>query len=174
MEVDPCARCAGVSENGGRDRLNVVAGDSGYSTIQSRSRRPPALRMKLALFADIHSNLEALTACLEHAKPQGAERYAFLGDLVGYGADPVAVLEVIERFAAQGAAVVLGNHNAVTVTRRIIGLTTLDFGTQLLQTVPPPNELGAAGMISVLPCLVLVALFHRRIITGLTEGLVKG
>ena len=117
MEVDPCARCAGVSENGGRDRLNVVAGDSGYSTIQSRSRRPPALRMKLALFADIHSNLEALTACLEHAKPQGAERYAFLGDLVGYGADPVAVLEVIERFADAGAAVVLGNHDAGVIGR---------------------------------------------------------
>ena len=44
--------------------------------------------MKLALFADIHSNLEALQACLAHARSQGAERFAFLGDLVGYGADP--------------------------------------------------------------------------------------
>ena len=26
----------------------------------------------------------------------------------------------------------------------------------------------------VLPCLLLVLLFHRRIIAGLTEGLVKG
>ena len=53
--------------------------------------------MKLALFADIHSNLEAITACLEHAQALGADRYAFLGDLVGYGADPVAVLDLIER-----------------------------------------------------------------------------
>ena len=73
--------------------------------------------MKLALFADIHSNLEAITACLAHAQALGAERYAFLGDLVGYGADPVAVLDLIERHATQGAVVVLGNHDAAALGR---------------------------------------------------------
>ena len=73
--------------------------------------------MKLALFADIHSNLEAITACLDHATALGAQRYAFLGDLVGYGADPVAVLDLIERHAAEGAVVVLGNHNAAALGR---------------------------------------------------------
>jgi diadenosine tetraphosphatase ApaH/serine/threonine PP2A family protein phosphatase len=73
--------------------------------------------MKLALFADIHSNLEAITACLAHAQALGAERYAFLGDLVGYGGDPVAVLDLIERHAANGAAVVLGNHDAAAIGR---------------------------------------------------------
>jgi diadenosine tetraphosphatase ApaH/serine/threonine PP2A family protein phosphatase len=73
--------------------------------------------MKLALFADIHSNLEALNACLVHARALGAERYAFLGDLVGYGADPVAVLDLIERHAAEGAVVVLGNHDAAAIGR---------------------------------------------------------
>lgn len=71
--------------------------------------------MKLALFADIHSNLEALGACLAHARALGAERYAFLGDLVGYGADPVAVLDLIEQYADNGAVVVLGNHDAAAV-----------------------------------------------------------
>lgn len=71
--------------------------------------------MKLALFADIHSNLEAITACLVHARALGAQRYAFLGDLIGYGADPVAVLDLIEQYAADGAVVVLGNHDAVAV-----------------------------------------------------------
>jgi diadenosine tetraphosphatase ApaH/serine/threonine PP2A family protein phosphatase len=71
--------------------------------------------MKLALFADIHSNLEAITACLAHARALGADRYAFLGDLVGYGADPVAVLDLIERHAADGAVVVLGNHDAAAI-----------------------------------------------------------
>ena len=73
--------------------------------------------MKLALFADIHSNLEAITACLAHAKALGARRYAFLGDLVGYGADPVAVLDLIERHAEDGAVVVLGNHDAAALGR---------------------------------------------------------
>ncbi|HEX8010247.1 MAG TPA: metallophosphoesterase family protein [Casimicrobiaceae bacterium] len=74
--------------------------------------------MKLALFADIHSNLEALSACLAHARGLGADRYAFLGDLVGYGADPVAVLDLIERHAQEGAVVVLGNHDAAVLGRR--------------------------------------------------------
>jgi len=73
--------------------------------------------MKLALFADIHSNLEAITACLSHAKALGADRYAFLGDLVGYGADPVAVLDLIEQHAADGAIIVLGNHDAAALGR---------------------------------------------------------
>ena len=75
--------------------------------------------MKLALFADIHSNLEAITACLLHAHALGADRYAFLGDLVGYGADPVAVLDLIEEHAAKGAVVVLGNHDAAAIGRPV-------------------------------------------------------
>lgn len=71
--------------------------------------------MKLALFADIHSNLEALTACLDHARTLGAQRYAFLGDLVGYGADPVAVIDLIERHSLEGAVVLLGNHDAAAI-----------------------------------------------------------
>jgi diadenosine tetraphosphatase ApaH/serine/threonine PP2A family protein phosphatase len=81
--------------------------------------------VKLALFADIHSNLEALTACLAHAKALGAQRFAFLGDLVGYGADPVAVLDVIEQHAAAGAIVVLGNHDAAAIGRPTPGLNAL-------------------------------------------------
>lgn len=71
--------------------------------------------MKLALFADIHSNLEALRTCLAHAQSHGAERFAFLGDLVGYGADPVAVLDLIQSYAAAGAVVVLGNHDVAAL-----------------------------------------------------------
>lgn len=71
--------------------------------------------MKLALIADIHSNLEALSACLAHAEAHGIERWAFLGDLVGYGADPEAVLDIVMAYAATGAVVVLGNHDAAAV-----------------------------------------------------------
>jgi diadenosine tetraphosphatase ApaH/serine/threonine PP2A family protein phosphatase len=71
--------------------------------------------MKLALFADVHSNLEALTACLDHAHHAGAEHLAFLGDLVGYGADPVAVVEMIAAHAERGAIVVRGNHDQAVV-----------------------------------------------------------
>ena len=59
--------------------------------------------MKLALFADVHANLEALEACMAHAAEEGAERHAFLGDLVGYGADPGPVLELVSASLARGA-----------------------------------------------------------------------
>jgi diadenosine tetraphosphatase ApaH/serine/threonine PP2A family protein phosphatase len=65
----------------------------------------------IALFADVHANLEALDACLNHARSRGAQRFAFLGDFVGYGADARAVIEVIERHAAGGALVLKGNHD---------------------------------------------------------------
>src|SRR5471030_1560408 len=77
------------------------------------------MKLKLALFADVHSNLEAISACLAHARALGAQRYAFLGDLVGYGADPVAVLDLIELYAADGAVVVLGNHDAAAIGRKV-------------------------------------------------------
>ena len=44
--------------------------------------------MLLAVFTDLHANREALEACFAHAQERSAEQYAFLGDLVGYGADP--------------------------------------------------------------------------------------
>lgn len=69
----------------------------------------------LALLSDIHANLEALDACLKHARQGGATRYAFLGNLVGYGADPQRVVEIVMRYAEEGAVVVLGNHDAAVV-----------------------------------------------------------
>lgn len=67
--------------------------------------------MRTALLADIHSNLEALQACLAHARREGADRFAFLGDLVGYGADPLACLDTIEGLVEDGALAVAGNHD---------------------------------------------------------------
>ncbi len=67
--------------------------------------------MKLALFADLHSNLQALQACLADARARGATHFAFLGDLVGYGADPSPVLDIVMALAEDGALVVRGNHD---------------------------------------------------------------
>ena len=108
--------------------------------------------MKLALFADVHSNLEALTACLAQAKALGAERYGFLGDLVGYGADPVAVLDLIEQHAAAGAVVVLGNHDAAALGRQVRGLS----GSALESAEWTRRQLGERqrGFLAGLPLVV--------------------
>jgi diadenosine tetraphosphatase ApaH/serine/threonine PP2A family protein phosphatase len=72
--------------------------------------------MLIALLTDIHSNREALSACLAHAGRSKVERYAFLGDFVGYGADPGWVLDTVMSFtAAHGALSVLGNHDAAVL-----------------------------------------------------------
>ena len=72
--------------------------------------------MKLALLSDIHANRQAFEACLEHAQHQGAQQFALLGDLVGYGADPVAVVERVQSLVAGGALVIKGNHDEMAVT----------------------------------------------------------
>ncbi len=71
--------------------------------------------MKLALVADLHANREAVTAVMAHAQEQGVERFAFLGDCVGYGADPGWVVELVREQVAHGALAVLGNHDLAAV-----------------------------------------------------------
>ncbi len=71
--------------------------------------------MKLALLSDIHANLRALQACLSHAGARGAQRFALLGDLVGYGAEPAAVVQRVRELAQGGAIVLQGNHDALAV-----------------------------------------------------------
>jgi diadenosine tetraphosphatase ApaH/serine/threonine PP2A family protein phosphatase len=66
----------------------------------------------IALLADIHGNREALTACLADAERRGADRYVFLGDVVGYGADPGWVVDRVMDYVSRGAVAVLGNHDA--------------------------------------------------------------
>jgi diadenosine tetraphosphatase ApaH/serine/threonine PP2A family protein phosphatase len=70
--------------------------------------------VRLAIFADIHANRQAFTACLEAARAKGAERMVCLGDIVGYGADPEWAADTVMELAGQGAPVVLGNHAIAT------------------------------------------------------------
>lgn len=63
------------------------------------------------LFSDIHANREALEACLDHARRAGIGRFIFLGDYVGYGADPGFAVDTIMREVDAGAAALLGNHD---------------------------------------------------------------
>jgi len=67
--------------------------------------------MRYLVLTDIHANLEALDACLRDAKARGYQHTLILGDLVGYGADPNAVIERIQ--ALEPLAIVRGNHDKV-------------------------------------------------------------
>jgi predicted phosphodiesterase len=63
--------------------------------------------MRIAVISDVHSNLLALDAVLAQAGAVDAVWH--LGDIVGYGPEPDAV---VARLAAVGAMGVRGNHDA--------------------------------------------------------------
>jgi len=66
--------------------------------------------MRVALISDVHGNLAALESILDALSPFDAVWH--LGDVVGYGPEPVAV---IRRLEAEGALGVRGNHDAAAV-----------------------------------------------------------
>jgi len=64
--------------------------------------------MRIALLGDVHANLPALEAVLDHAGSQGVEAIWNAGDFVGYNAFPE---EVVQRLRAEGAISVVGNYD---------------------------------------------------------------
>ncbi|HEY1393616.1 MAG TPA: metallophosphoesterase family protein [Methylibium sp.] len=71
--------------------------------------------MKLAILTDLHGNREAVQACMDQAAALGAQRFVFIGDYVGYGADPAWVVETVREQVARGAIAVQGNHDLAAV-----------------------------------------------------------
>lgn len=68
--------------------------------------------MRIALLSDLHANREATEACLAALARAGCERHVFLGDLVGYGADPGWVVDTVRAHVTTGGLAVQGNHDA--------------------------------------------------------------
>ncbi len=71
---------------------------------------------RVALISDIHANLEALTAVVADARAEAVDAFACLGDIVGYGADPVACIGLLRSLAP--VAVIQGNHDAYVTDGR--------------------------------------------------------
>jgi predicted phosphodiesterase len=69
--------------------------------------------MRYLILTDIHANLEGLTTCLIDARERGYDETLVLGDIVGYGPDPNAVIDVIRGLTPK--AIVRGNHDKVAL-----------------------------------------------------------
>jgi len=67
--------------------------------------------MRYLVLTDIHANLEALETCLADAASHGYDATLVLGDLVGYGPDPNAVVDRVQSLSP--AAIIRGNHDKV-------------------------------------------------------------
>ena len=68
--------------------------------------------MRYLVLTDIHANLEALDACLADARARTFDQVLVLGDLIGYGADPNAVIDRVREL--NPVALVRGNHDKVS------------------------------------------------------------
>lgn len=80
--------------------------------------------MRLALLSDIHANREALTAVLADLKQRQVSQIVILGDIVGYGPDPVWCTDKVMALVDQGALCIKGNHDhAVAVDDDALNIT---------------------------------------------------
>ncbi len=72
------------------------------------------LLMRLAIFSDVHANLEAMNAVVEAYKKERIDKYYCLGDVVGYGANPNECANIVRKLAE---ITILGNHDAAVAGR---------------------------------------------------------
>ena len=118
--------------------------------------------MKIALLSDVHGNLPAFRAVLDAVEASEAEAVWFLGDLVGYGANPD---ECVELAAERCDLCLAGNHDlgvldridiadfsppaaaAALWTREQAGEATLDF----LRGLEPRRDGEAIGLFHASP-----------------------
>lgn len=128
--------------------------------------------MLIALFADIHANRQAFSACLAQAREQGAQRIVLLGDYVGYGADPEWAVTTVMELVDKGAVALLGNHDnaignpraqmnmeaqiAIEWTRGVLGTAEWQFLAGLPLTVNDGERLYVHAEASNPPAWIYV------------------
>lgn len=99
--------------------------------------------MRYGIISDIHSNLEAFRAVLDALSKEKIDEYLFIGDLVGYGADPHACIKEMKALGPK--ELIAGNHDrgsldlldigyfneyaaeAVIWTKGVLGKEELDY-----------------------------------------------
>jgi predicted phosphodiesterase len=70
--------------------------------------------MQKAIISDIHGNLEALEAVLTDIDYHGLEEIICLGDIVGYGPDPVGCVDLVRK---RCKVTICGNHDIAVLNQ---------------------------------------------------------
>jgi predicted phosphodiesterase len=74
--------------------------------------------IRYGVLSDVHGNLHAFQAVVNHLRRVGVDAWLCAGDLVGYGPHPN---ECVERVAGLGGIVVAGNHDLMALGRLDLG-----------------------------------------------------
>jgi predicted phosphodiesterase len=103
--------------------------------------------MKVAVVSDIHANRQAFEAVLEDVAASEAAELWCLGDIVGYGADPDACVELVRRHVAVCLA---GNHDMAVVGE--LSLEDFSRGAGIAaqwtrEVIAPANQSYLAGLL---------------------------
>ncbi|MDF1667309.1 MAG: metallophosphoesterase family protein [Planctomycetota bacterium] len=96
------------------ERAARLRGGSAFSAqrkIEERQRRH-GQGQRVAVISDIHANLEALTSVLEDLSAQSCDFVVCLGDIVGYGANPIQCVELVRKYVNIS---IIGNHDAAAI-----------------------------------------------------------
>lgn len=85
----------------------------GRSIFATQSRHHPNCQsldppLRIAIVSDIHANQTAFDAVLAHAKSIGYDMMVCLGDVIGYGPDPVECIDLVQQHCEWA---LLGNHD---------------------------------------------------------------
>jgi hypothetical protein len=78
--------------------------------------------MRYLILSDIHSNREALSAVVSFVKRKRWDKAVFLGDLVGYGANPNQTVDMVR--SLRPLAAIRGNHDKVCSGSRTASCST--------------------------------------------------
>jgi len=91
----------------------------------------------IAIISDIHANYDALKAVLAEIDRLGAESIICLGDIVGYGPQPIACVDEVR---ARCEVTVCGNHDAALIYGaddfNAVARSSLDYHRHLLMPRP--------------------------------------
>ena len=99
--------------------------------------------MRIAILSDIHSNIEALEAVLDFCGSKNIDKYVCLGDVIGYGPNPVEVSNIARNLFD---VCLRGNHEEAMVTGRHrfnpYAAYAIDWTRQQINSVTTKNKLG--------------------------------
>jgi predicted phosphodiesterase len=118
--------------------------------------------LRVAVISDVHSNLQALEAVLEHAEREGSEELWCLGDVVGYGGKPSECLALVRE---RTAICLGGNHDLVVAGVLDIDQFTSDAGVaaRWTRSVLAADEIEALALLSPKGERAGMSLFHGSI-----------